>query len=207
ILRAIDPAKANAFIRALNGALDGNEEKVRGLLADTAVISTELGGSDQEIGRLIDNLDTVVGTLAERDDDLQTAVSRFQELAGTLADNNDDLQLLVERFASVQGKLDTLVSENRADIDATIDDLGVIAQVLGQHRDDLDTALATLPQGLRPYDAISSYGQWFQVRVTVTCLANQRVCGQEGLTTDLIGNDGRPDIASVLGFALARAPS
>lgn len=202
ILRAIDPAKANAFIRALNEALDGNEEKVRGLLADTAVISTELGGSDQEIGSLIDDLDVVVGTLADRDADLRTAVSRFQELSGTLAANNEDLQLLVERFASVQEKLGTLVEDNRADLDATIDDLGTIAGVLGEHRDDLDTALATLPQGLRPYDAISSYGQWFQIRVVVTCLANQATCVQDGLTSDLLSG-GAPDVTAVLGFALA----
>lgn len=207
ILRAIEPAKANAFIRALNEALDGNEEKVRGLLSDTAVISTELGGSDEEVGRLIDNLDTVVGTLAERDADLNTAVSRFQELSGTLADNNDDLQLLVERFASVQEKLDRLVSENREDLDATIDDLGTIAQVLSEHRDDLDTALATLPQGLRPYDAISSYGQWFQIRVVVTCLADQSVCAQDGLTSDLLSGGAPVDVSTIVGFALAGVAS
>ncbi|CAN5403453.1 virulence factor Mce family protein [soil metagenome] len=205
ILRAIDPAKANAFIRALNQALDGNEEKVRALLGDTASIATDLGGSDEQIGRLITNLDTVVGKLADRDDDLQTAVTRFQKLSGTLADNNDDLQLLVERFAAVQDKLDTLVSSNRTDLDATIDDLGTIAEVLGQHRDDLDTALATLPAGLRPYDQVSSYGQWFQIRVVVTCLANQGVCAQEGLTTDLLSGGTPPDLSAVLGFALAGA--
>ena len=36
VLRAIDPEKANPFIRALNEALAGNEEQVRDLLSDTA---------------------------------------------------------------------------------------------------------------------------------------------------------------------------
>ena len=67
--------------------------------------------------------------------------------------------------------------------------------------EDLDATLATLPAGLRPYDAISSYGQWFQVRVVVTCLANQSVCAQEGLTTDLLAG-GPPDVGAILGFAL-----
>ncbi|QXC61953.1 MCE family protein [Aquihabitans sp. G128] len=207
ILRAIDPAKANAFIRALNEALDGNEDKVRSLLSSTANIATDLGGSDQQIGDLIGNLDKVVGKLADRDDDLNTAVTRFQKLSGTLAANNDDLQTLVERFAAVQGKLDTLVSENRTDLDSTIDDLGTIAAVLHDHREDLDTALATLPAGLRPYDDVSSYGQWFQIRVVVTCLANQGVCAQEGLTSDLLSGGAPVDVTSILGFALTGAGS
>ncbi|MCU1498286.1 MAG: MCE-family protein Mce1B [Acidimicrobiales bacterium] len=207
ILRAIDPAKANAFIRGLNTALDGNEEKVRSLLGNTASIATDLGGEDEQIGELIDNLDTVVGKLAERDEDLNTAVSRFQQLSGSLADNNDDLQLLVERFASVQGKLDRLVSDNRGDLDATIDDLSTIAAVLGEHRDDLDATLASLPVGLRPYDDVSSYGQWFQIRVVLSCLANQASCSAEGQTTDLLSGGGAPDAGSVPAFALTGAGS
>jgi phospholipid/cholesterol/gamma-HCH transport system substrate-binding protein len=207
ILRAIDPAKANAFVRSLNEALDGNEDKVRGLLSDTADISKELGGSDEQIGSLIENLDTVVGGLADRDQDLNTAVTRFQTLSAGLAANNDDLQLLVERFASVQEKLNELVTDNRTDIDATVDDLGAIARVLHDHRDDLDEALATLPQGLRVYDSISSYGQWFQIRVTISCLANQANCSYEGASGDALNGGApsgpAPDVSNIPGFALS----
>jgi phospholipid/cholesterol/gamma-HCH transport system substrate-binding protein len=206
ILQAIDPAKANAFVRALNQALDGNEEKVRGLLSDTASISSELGGSDQQIGSLIENLDTVVGGLASRDEDLNTAVTRFKTLAASLSSNNDDLQLLVERFAAVQTRLNRLVTDNRGNLDATIDDLATIAKVLHRHRGDLEATLATLPQGLRIYDSISSYGQWFQIRTTITCLANQANCSAEGSTSDALSGGAPatpPDVGSIVGFALA----
>lgn len=205
ILKAIDPAKANAFIRALNDALDGNEQKVRALIGDGAVIAKELGGSDEEIGRLITNLDTVVGALADRDGDLRTVVSRFGTLSSTLAANNDQLQLLIDRLNAVEDQLDQLVTDNRDDIDATIANLVDITEVLGDHRDDLDTALAGLPAGLRIYDTISSYGQWFQIRVKVTCLANQQVCVQEGATSDLL-DGGRVDVGSIVDFALTGVP-
>lgn len=204
ILRAIDPAKANAFIQAFNEALDDNEAEVRALLDDTGTVATELGGADQEIGSLIEDLDTVVGGLAERDADLQTVVSRFSTLAGGLADNNDDLQLLVERFAEVQAQLDELVSDNRGNLDATIEDLVTIAEVLGEHRDDLDRSLATLPDGLAVYDKISSYGQWFQIRAKITCLANQRQCTDEAVTSAALASDATAgDAGSVVAFALS----
>ncbi|MFN8019210.1 MAG: MlaD family protein [Acidimicrobiales bacterium] len=202
ILRAIDPAKANAFIRAFNDALEGNEQRVRGLLADTASIATDLGGSDQEIGSLIEHLDTVVGGLAARDQDLDLVVARFRSLAKGLAGNNDDLQLLVERFAAVQQRLDQLVTRNRGNLDQTIDDLATIAKVLRAHRSDLERSIATLPQGLQVYDDISSYGQWFQIRVRITCLANQASCTDEGLTSSAL-DDPPASVASVVGFALS----
>jgi phospholipid/cholesterol/gamma-HCH transport system substrate-binding protein len=206
ILQAIDPAKANAFIRAFNEALEGNEDKVRSLLGDTADIATDLGGSDVEIGSLIGHLDTVVGGLSDRDEDLQLVISRFQQMASGLADNNGDLQLLVERFAAVQTKLDDLVTRNRGNLDATIDDLATIAKVLGRHREDLDKALATMPEGLAIYDKISSYGQWFQIRTKITCLANQKTCSDEAITSSALDSGVSPDgAAAVVGFALAGA--
>jgi phospholipid/cholesterol/gamma-HCH transport system substrate-binding protein len=206
ILRAIDPAKVNAFIRAFNTALEDNEGKVRSLLSDTGDIATELGGRDQEIGALIDRLDTVVGGLADRNGDLNLVITRFKTLAQGMADNNDDLQLLVERFSAVQEKLDELVTRNRGNLDSTIEDLGTIARTLAQHRDELDRSLRTLPQGLAVYDQISSYGQWFQIRSKITCLANQRQCSDEALTSDTLAGGGPAGTAGdVVGFALTGA--
>jgi phospholipid/cholesterol/gamma-HCH transport system substrate-binding protein len=203
ILQAIDPAKANAFVEAFNQALDTNEESVRTLLGDAAAIATELGGADAEIGSLVDDLDVVVGGLASRDQDLQAVVARFRALAGGLADSNEDLQLLVERFGAVQEKLDELVTSNRGNLDATIDDLTVIARTLGDHRGDLDRAIATLPQGLAVYDDISSYGQWFQIRSKITCLANQRECTDEAMTSDGLPSGPPSDASTVVSFALS----
>ena len=206
ILQAIDPAKANAFIRAFNEALEGNEDQVRGLLDDTAAIATDLGGSDEQIGSLITNLDTVVTGLADRDADLQLVISRFEKMAGGLAANNADLQILVERFAAVQTQLDELVTRNRGNVDQTIDDLATIAEVLGDHRDDLDQALATLPEGLAIYDQISSYGQWFQIRTKITCLANQKTCFDEGMTSSALDSGlSVESVDAVVGFALSGA--
>src|SRR5207249_1883214 len=62
ILRAIDPAKANAFLDAVNTALAGNEVSVRQLIDDSAVLATRLGGMDKQIQSLITSSDTILGT-------------------------------------------------------------------------------------------------------------------------------------------------
>lgn len=208
VLQAIDPHQANAFVQAVMEALQGNEADVRGLLDDAAVVSQTVGGLDQEVGRVIENLDDVLGALAERDEAIDSTIRNLSSLSDTLAANNDALTDLVVSFADVQTRLEELVTTNRGDLDTAIANLETIAGVLAEHRDDLEAGLSTLPTGLYPYHQISSYGQWFQVRLTVACLANQVTCTREDTTSGALpgpdtGDGGGPTVADVVGFALS----
>lgn len=208
ILQAIDPQDANAFVEAVMEALQGNEANVRDLLDNTAVVSATVGGLDQEVGRVIENLEDVMSALADRDEAVDATLRNLSSLSDTLATNNDTLEQLVVNFAEVQDQLNQLISENRGDLDLTISNLQEIAGVLSEHRDDLEDTLATLPTGVIPYHQISSYGQWFQVRAIVVCLANQASCSREDTTSGALpgpdtGDAGGPDLGDVVDFAMS----
>lgn len=178
-LQAIDPKDVNAFNQAILEALQGNDEKVRRLIDNTATVSGTLGSVDTEVGRSIENLDQVLTALAERDEALDSTVTNLSALSGTLAERNDVLNDAVVQFAAVQQQLRILLEENRGDIDQTIVNLEAVSEVLRTHRDDLETSLATLPDGLAGYHLISRYGQWFNVRAIVNCVAGQSFCDHE----------------------------
>lgn len=216
VLRAIDPAKANLFIRTLNDALAGNEERVRDLLTNTATLSRDLSASDEQIGSLITDLDTVVSALADRDEDIDDLITNVGSVSDSLAARAGDLEQLVLALVDVQTEVNDLLEEREADLTGTIDDLDTIAGVLGQHRDDLETGLATFPAGLAPYHQISAYGQWFQVRITVLCLAGQAVCTDESIVGDQLdqlgATLGEPVgagglLGAVFGFATQGVPA
>lgn len=213
VLRAIDPAKANLFITTLNDALAGNEERVRDLLSNSATLSKDLGAADDQIGSLIENLDTVVGAVADRDDDIDEIITRVGSVSESLAARKGDIDALVTNLLHVQDALNELLEEREGDLEGTIDDLDVITTVLGQHRDDLEQGLATFPSGLAPYHQISSYGQWFNVRAKVMCLANQTTCTREGATTEALPGpasgpgSGTTLLTSVFGFATQGVPA
>lgn len=179
-LQAIDPKDVNAFNQAILEALQGNDEKVRRLIDNTATVSGTLGSVDTEVGRSIENLDQVLTALAERDEALDSTVTNLSALSGTLAERNDVLNDAVVQFAAVQEQLRLLLEENRGDIDQTIVNLEAVSEVLRTHRDDLEKSLATLPDGLAGYHLISRYGQWFNVRAMVNCVAAQSFCDQDG---------------------------
>jgi phospholipid/cholesterol/gamma-HCH transport system substrate-binding protein len=214
ILKAIDPADVNAFVTALMQALQGNEAKVGNLLGNTAAVADTLGSLDTRTARVITNLDQVVGAVAERDSALDQTVSNLASISRTLAQNNDSLQGLVTNFAAVQAQLRQLITEHRGDVDTAVANLQTIANVLGQHRSDLEASLSTLSSGLSPYHLISSYGQWFQVRAVIVCMANQARCDSESVVTDVISprtasasKPAGPNVGNITGFAVAgRAP-
>jgi phospholipid/cholesterol/gamma-HCH transport system substrate-binding protein len=213
VLRAIDPKKANLFIQTLNDALAGNEERVRDLLSNTATLSRDVSASDEQIGSLIEDLDTVVGAVAERDRDIEDLIGNVASVSDSLASRAGDLEDLVLSLVDVQTSLNDLLEQREGDIEGVVDDLDTISGVLAEHRDDLEEGLATFPAGLAPYHQISSYGQWFQVRLTVTCLAGQTICTDESVINDGLGGldpgsaGGGALLDSVFGFAAQGVPS
>lgn len=200
VLQAIDPDDADAFVQAVSEGVSGNEAGVRSLLSDAAIVSESVGGVDQEVGRVIENMDLLLAALAERDDALDSTLTDLSSLSTGLADRNDVLDQLVVEMSEVQAELRDLVSENRADLDGTIADLATVARVVREHRDDLDTALGSLPAGLSPYHLQSAYGQWFQVRAVLVCLAQQSTCFEENPVGGQ-GAPGAPSLTSVADFA------
>jgi phospholipid/cholesterol/gamma-HCH transport system substrate-binding protein len=166
ILRAIDPQKANAFLDAMNTALSGNEAAVRLLLDDGGVLASRLGGMDDQIRTLISSSDTVLSTFASQDkaiarilDDLNIVGARLQGMTG-------DLNSFITNFAIVQKELDKLLRENRGNIDFDIGALGSVAANLARNGANLETTLCTLPAGVSGYFQTTSWGEWFNVRIT-----------------------------------------
>lgn len=178
-LKAINPQEANAFVAAVVGGLQGNQGRVSDLIDNTAVVSQALGNLNAQVGSLVDNLDTVLSALASRNGDLNRLVDNLASVSQTLANRNDTLDSAVVDFAQLAGQFKTLISTNRGNLDAAINNLQSIANVLSQHHGDLQASLSTLSTGLAPYFQISSYGQWFQIRAVYLCLANETTCAAD----------------------------
>jgi phospholipid/cholesterol/gamma-HCH transport system substrate-binding protein len=179
VLQALDPDDANAFVQAVSEGVSGNEAQIRGLIDDSASLAQVLGGLDGNVGSIITNMDQVTTAIADRDDAVDELLVNLSSLSGDLAARNDSLNTLVTDFSDVQRRLARLLRENRGDLDGTIADLRVIADTLAAHDGDLSAALEHLPEGVGPYHLISSTGQWFGVRATVACLANEASCSFE----------------------------
>jgi len=166
ILQAINPNEANAFLDSVNQALGGSEVAIRALLDNAAVLSSSLGSKDQQIGALVQNSAKVMAAYASQSQNLGAILDDLNTLGGKLAGINGQIDSLITNFADVQHQLDHILVRNRGNIDATLSGLQSVTGTLAANRRNLGQALCSLPTGLGPYEDTSSWGQWFNVRVT-----------------------------------------
>lgn len=165
ILKAIDPDEANQFLDAVNTALEGNEGDVRQLIDDGATLAETLAGEDDNIKRLISSTDRIMNAFASQDDALGAIFDNLDSVGTVLRRRTSDLNALITNFARVQRQLDQLLSENKSNIDGSLDGLDTVTRVLKNNRSKLHEALRTLPFGVIGYNQTSSWGEWFNVRI------------------------------------------
>jgi phospholipid/cholesterol/gamma-HCH transport system substrate-binding protein len=173
ILKAIDPDEANAFLDAVNTALQGNENDVRQLLDEGAELVATLAQEDETIADLLGSADQVTAAFASQDEALGQIFDNLDTVGIVLERRLRDVNSLVSDFSVVQRELEKIVTENRADIDGTIANLDTIANLLASERKNLAETLKTLPLGVISYHQTSSWGEWFNVRIVKVVLQDQ----------------------------------
>jgi phospholipid/cholesterol/gamma-HCH transport system substrate-binding protein len=165
ILKAIDPDEANAFLDAVNTALQGNEVAVRQLIDDGAELVETLAAEDDTIAGLLDSADTVTAAYASQDDALGQIFDNLDTVGVVLERRLRDVNSLVTDFSVVQRELDEIVTENRDNIDSTLGSLDTLATMLAKDKARLAETLRTLPLGVISYQQTSSWGEFFNVRI------------------------------------------
>jgi phospholipid/cholesterol/gamma-HCH transport system substrate-binding protein len=200
-LGAIDPKEANAFVVAVSTALEGNQATISSLLGHAASVATTLGNDNAEIGAVVDEYQQVAGALASHRGDLATVLSNLQTLAHGLATHNATLDAMVGDLASVTKDLGGLLASNKGTLDGTIANLDTVARTIERHEGNLAASLRTLPSGLAPYQQISSYGQWFDIQVVYSCMADESQCSYYQPTNQPGGSSQAPGLPGPLAGA------
>ena len=176
LLQAINPQQANAFVENVSGALQGDTAEIDQLINNGATVAKTVGDLNLQVGTVIDSLDQVLTAVASRSGDLQSLVTNLQTVGASLAAHNSTLDDVVNNLSAVSGDLAQLVSNNRPNLDGSINDLNTVMTELDQHQQELSQGLSSIGAGLAPYTQISAWGQWFQIQPVYTCLANETSC-------------------------------
>ena len=176
LLASLHPAEANQVVTAFAQALQGDQSEVDQLIDNAAAVSQSVGSVDTQVGQVVDNLNQVFGALAQRSGDLGTVIDNLDTIAQSLAGRNDLLQQTVTNLGTVAGEVAQLEADTHGSLSSAITNLEAVSADIQAHAGDLSQGLSTLGSGLAPYADISAYGQWFQVQLVYTCLADETVC-------------------------------
>ncbi|MGI9125531.1 MAG: MCE family protein [Mycobacterium sp.] len=177
VVQGLNPQAVNSLTNSLIQILQGQEGNVESLFARTSAFSNALADNSQTVQQLIDNLNSVLGTINKDGDKFSGAVDRLEKLATGLAGDRDPIGTAITALDNGSASLTDLLTEARAPLAGTVDQLARLAPILDSDKESLDIALQKAPKNYRKLVRLGAYGSWI----------NQYLCGMSVRVSDLQG--------------------
>lgn len=177
VVQGLNPQAVNSLTNSLISILQGQDGNLESLFSRTSAFSTALADNSQTVQQLIDNLNTVVGTINKDGKQFSATVDRLEQLITGLAADRDPIGNAITALDSGAASLTDLLTEARAPLAGTVDQLARLAPLLDEDKETLDLALQKAPKNYRKLVRLGSYGSWI----------NQYLCGMSFRVTDLQG--------------------
>jgi phospholipid/cholesterol/gamma-HCH transport system substrate-binding protein len=177
VIRGLNPQDVNALSGSLIQIFQGQGGTLQSLLSNTSGFTTALAEHQQTIQALIDNLRTLLGTLAKEGDKFSGTIDRLENLVTQLAAERDPIGTAIESLNNGTASVADLLTDARAPLAGTVEQLSRLAINLDGQKDRLDTSLQKAPENYRKLIRTGSYGSFF----------NYYICELKWRATDLQG--------------------
>ncbi|MCE9517101.1 MAG: MCE family protein [Mycobacterium sp.] len=176
-VQGLNPQAVNGLTNSLISILQGQDGNLESLFSKTSAFSNALADNSQTVQQLVDNLNTVLATIAVDGDKFSGAVDGLEKLVTGLAQDKDPIGDAISALDAGSASLADLLTEARAPLAGTVDQLARLAPILDDDKATLDIALQKAPKNYRKLVRLGSYGSWI----------NQYLCGMSFRVTDLQG--------------------
>ncbi|GAB3446436.1 MCE family protein [Actinophytocola sediminis] len=161
VSRTLGPNGANAdgalsdLLDTAAANLDGNGESLNQTIVQLSKMADTLSGSDQDLFATVDNLARFTAALARSDDQVNEFSEQAAEVTSFLADERGDLAAAVQQLGVALGAVQQFIDDNRGRIKSNVDKLASVTKVLVDQRAALAEVLDIAPVALS--NIINSY--------------------------------------------------
>jgi len=179
VVQGLDPREVNALSASLVQVIQGQGGSIESLLSGTSEFADALADKDQVIDQLIVNLRTTLTTMSEEGDRFSGALDRLQRIVAALTADREPIGEAIESLDAGTATLTDLLTDTRASLAGTIEQLFTLAPNIASKQDRLQTALEKAPENYRKLIRIGSYGSFVNYYI---CSLAVRVTDLEGRT-------------------------
>jgi len=177
VVQGLNPQAVNALTNSLIEILQGQDGNIESLFGKTSAFTNSLADNGQTVQQLIDNLNSVLATINKDGGKFSATVDRLEKLVTGLAADRDPIGNAITALDTGTASLTDLLTQARAPLAGTVDQLARLAPLLDSDKAALDIALQKAPKNYRKLVRLGSYGSWI----------NQYLCGMSVRVTDLQG--------------------
>ncbi len=179
VIRGLNPQDVNALSASLIQIFQGQGGTLQSLLSNTSEFTTALAEHNQTIAALIDNLRTLLATLTKEGDKFSGTIDRLEKLVTALAAEKDPIGEAIDSLSNGTASVAGLLTDARAPLAGTVDELSRLAPNLDNQKDRLDASLQKAPENYRKLIRTGSYGSFFNYYI---CQLTWRVTDLQGRT-------------------------
>jgi phospholipid/cholesterol/gamma-HCH transport system substrate-binding protein len=177
VIQGLNPQDVNALTTSLIQILQGQGDSLSSLMTRTSSFSNTLADNNEVIQELITNLNSVVDTLAKDGDKFSATIDRLEQLITGLSQDRDPIGEAITALDNGTSSIASLLTEARAPLKGTVDQLNRMAPLLYDGRAGFDAGLQKAPENYKKLARLGSYGSWIMYYI----------CGLSIRVTDLQG--------------------
>ena len=177
VIQGLNPQDVNALSQSLIQVFQGQESNLDSLLAKTSSFTSTLADDNENIEQVIDNLNTVLGTISKDGDKFADAIDRLEKLISGLSQDRDPIATAISSLDDGTASIADLLTEARAPLAGTVDQLNRLAPNLESGKGFLDGALQRAPGNYRKLARIGAYGSFVQYYI---CAIDFKVTDLQG---------------------------
>jgi phospholipid/cholesterol/gamma-HCH transport system substrate-binding protein len=179
VIRGLNPADVNALSSALIEALQGQQDGVESLFSKTSSFSNTIADHSAAVQHLVDNLRELLATVSNDAPNLSAAIDRLEQLVTGLAADRDPIGDAIDALDKGTASVSDLLTQARAPLANTVDELNRLAPALDAKKDQIDTIFGKLPEDYRKLARVGSYGSFVNYFI---CSLKVRVSDRQGRT-------------------------
>ncbi len=158
LLTKSDASAINQLIQSLAAITQGKQQQVaqivNGLNGFTGVINQR----QTQVSQLIDAANTLSQSVANHDTQLGSAIDNLSTVINGLAQRGTDLGNLIDNTQQASGQINTLVTNNRPQLQALVVQLQSVLGVLSKHQLDLAQGISSAASAITGFSSIGYSG-------------------------------------------------
>jgi len=158
LLTKTDATAINQLISSLATITQGKQQQVAQIISGLNGFTGVINQRQTQVTQLIAAANTLSQTVATHDSQLGSAIDNLTTVIGGLAQKGTDLGNLINNTQQAAGQIDTLVTNNRPQLQAVVAQLQSVLGVLAQHQLDLAQGVSSAAAAVTGFSSIGYSG-------------------------------------------------
>lgn len=158
LLTKSDATAINQLISSLATITQGKQQQVAQIISGLNGFTGVINQRQTQVSQLIAAANTLSQTVASHDSELGSAIDNLTTVIGSLAQKGTDLGNLIDNTQQAAGQINTLVTNNRPQLQATVTQLQSVLGILSQHQLDLAQGVSSAAAAITGFSSIGSSG-------------------------------------------------